>query len=241
MSYETVESELFELLKNKGWWTKRRYVDPQGVERTAYPRVIFMDVESAPCKPEDFLTNERILAIGVARREYGEFGSDEGIKINSWLLKKDSDEDEYNLLEKFNNELKPEPLAVIGYGIRDYDLPLLSIKMKRYDPDIRSVKEAHPHFKKLWHIINLLERSIPIDLMTRLRFQLKVKGFDELAKHEKFSHLPLMRIEHPVSSERQSLGKAMYNLWKTEPEKVRALVSAHVHDLLLITESLFLA
>jgi len=192
--------------------------------------VICLDLETAPFRNADILTNERILAIAIAKRE-----SENSIDIKSWLLEEDSDEGEYKLLEKFNNDLTPEPLVVIGYGIRDYDIPLLAIKMKRYDPEITSVKERMPKVKKLWHIINLLERAVHIDLMTRFRFELKTSGFDELLDYKEFFSLPLKRIKHPPP-QGKTLGEYMYELWKERPEEVRTLVESHVHDMLLITE-----
>lgn len=234
MSYEHVEEEVIKLLKK--YWVRRIYVDPRGTERIAEPRVVSLDLETAPLKSTDFLSNERILAIAVAKRISGEFTSAEGIEVKSWLLSEDSDLGEYELLREFNEGLRPEPLGVIGFGIRDYDLPLLSIKMERYNPDINEVKSRIPHVKKLWHIINTLERAIHLDLMTRLQFELNVSGFDKVLDHQKFLHLPLKRIKHLARPKEMSMGEHNYIVWKNQPEFLRALVEAHAYDVLLIAE-----
>jgi hypothetical protein len=236
MSYEEVEEKISLFLKK--YWTKRSYKH-QGKERTTNPRVISLDLESSPMKDTDFLTNERILAIAIAKRLSGDFASDKGVEVKSWVLSEDSDMEEYKLLKDFNEELTPEPLAVVGYGIRDYDLPLLSIKMKRYDPSI-TAKQAIPNLETLWHIVNILERAIILDLMTRLRFELKVSKFDEVIKHEKFTALPLKRVEHPIPPKGTSKGEYMYSLWKKNPSELRKLVEAHAYDILLIAEREFL-
>jgi len=237
VSYERLEEEVSCLLRR--YWTKRLYRDPQGRTRIAEPRVISLDIESAPFKDTDFLTNERILAIAIARRTSGRLASSEGVEVKSWLLKEDSDEGEYSLLEEFNEGLRPEPLAVVGYGIRDYDLPLLSLKMKRYDASVEEVRLRIPGVKKLWHIINTLERAVHLDLMIRLRHKLGKMKFDELLDHQIFSHLPLRRMKHPIPPEGISRGEHFYTIWKEKPEMLKALAEAHAHDVLLIAEHEF--
>jgi DNA polymerase elongation subunit (family B) len=207
-----------------------------GRKKIAESRVISLDMETALFRERDFLTNERILAIAVARRIENKLGGSRGIEVKSWLLKEGSDIGEYKLLEELNEALKPEPLGVVGYGIRDYDLPLLSIKMKRYDPEIEDVKQRIPQAKKLWHVINMLERAIHIDFMTRFRHKLKVKGFDDLLEHPEFSKLPLKKVKHPSPLKSETKGELMYKLWREKPEELKSLVEAHVHDALLIAE-----
>lgn len=235
VSYEIIEKSLPLVLKRE-CWTRRTYFHC-GEEKIAESRVISLDMETAPFRDIDFLTNERILAIAIARRMGGKFGESEGVEVKSWLLEEDSDASEYELLRKFNEALKPEPLGVVGYGIRVYDLPLLSIKMKRYDPQIKDVKRRIPQAEKLWHIINMLERSIYVDFMTRFRHTLGVKGgFDNLLEHQKFSQLPLRRVKHPIHPQRKTKGEWSYTLWKERPEELKSLVEAQAHDALVITE-----
>lgn len=236
MSYERFEEEIGRVLRKH--WTKRDYIDPQGQKRTAEPRIISLDMETAPSRGE-FLTNERILAIAIAKRVSGEFMSDEGIEVKSWLLSKDSDEREYTLLENFDKGLKPRPLATIGFGIKGYDLPLLSIKMQRYNPEIATVKLRIPAVKKLWSIIDMLERAVHLDLVIRLRFKLGVSKFDEVLDHEGFLHLPLRKVKHPTLPEGVSLGEYGYTIWREKPEDIKTLVEAHAHDVFLIAEHEF--
>jgi len=239
VSYENLEKDIVRVLRK--YWTKRVYKDPFGKERTAMPRVISLDMETAPLKDMDFLTNERILAIAIARRISGRFGTSKGIEVKSLILKGNSDREEYLLLREFNELLKPEPLAVIGHGIRDYDLPLLSIKMKRYDPDVEEVKLQIPKIEveKLWHIINILQRAVPLDLMIRLRHKLKTGKFDDIVENPKYSLLPLKRVKHPAPRKGETAGETILRTWKEDPEGLKKLVEAHVHDILLIAEHEF--
>lgn len=236
-SYEEIEGLLGSLLR--GCWVRRSYLH-RGEEKIAKPRVVSLDMETAPFKDTDFLTNERILTIGVARRVSGNFGEGEGVEVRSFLLQGDSDLEEYRLLEELDRtlsrEIWSEPLGVVGYGIRDYDMPLLSIKMKRYDPKVEEVRRRLPSIKKLWHIINMLERAIHLDLMNRFRFALGTGEFEQLVEHPKFLKLPLKRIKHPIPPEGRTKGELMYTLWKEKPEKLQLLVEAHAYDILLITE-----
>lgn len=238
MCYELIEEVLGDLLRGYWIWAERKCVI-KGGERTIRSGVVALDLESAPFKDNDLLTNERILAIAIAKRIGGELASSEGVEVKSLLLEDDSDSSEYELLEQFNEWLVSEPLIVTGYGIRDYDVPLLSIKMKRYDPDIRENKLRLPFLRKLWHIINLLERAVHLDLMTRIRFEFDIPrglGFDKVLDYY-FPDLPLKRVKRQEPLEKgMTKGEHSYYIWKNEPKKLKELVESHAHDSLLITE-----
>jgi len=233
VSYEQIEEELAKVLRR--FWIKREYVDPQGRRQTAEPRVVSLDMETSPLEEADHLTNERILTIAIAKRVSGELMSKEGVEVESLVLEEDSDRGEYKLLKEFNELLKPEPLGVVGYGIRGYDLPLLSIKMERYDPAFGG-RLGIPSVEKLWHIINTLERAVHLDLAIGLRFKLKVSEFDMVLNHPKLVQLPLRKVKHPPRPKHMTPGMHSYNLWKAQPKLLKELAEAHAYNVLLIAE-----
>jgi hypothetical protein len=69
MNYEQIEEEVSRFLKK--YWIRRGYTH-LGKEKIADSRVVSLDIESSPIKDSDFLTNERILAIAIARRLSGD-------------------------------------------------------------------------------------------------------------------------------------------------------------------------
>jgi DNA polymerase elongation subunit (family B) len=92
-------------------------------------RVITLDVETRIPVRDMFLTGERILSVSLARRVSGEFMSGEGISVKTIFLDDEGEESEKELLTKLNEDLSEiKPLGVVGYGIRQYDIPLLVIK-----------------------------------------------------------------------------------------------------------------
>jgi len=190
-------------------------------------RVIFLDMET-DVRDENFLRNERILLISMARRVSG-YLSLNGVEVKSFVLESYSDSGEFELLVKFDRELsKIRPLAVVGFGLRSYDIPLLAIKKERYN--------GH---RNLWKIVDLVEQALHIDLCHILRYYFQVKRFEEIYLHEDFSDLPLRRAKSMVSDlSRTEKGHHIYNLWVRDKEKLREYCEGEVFDMLLVTERL---
>jgi DNA polymerase elongation subunit (family B) len=141
MLYEELQIKLMKLLKPH--WS----------------RVISFDIETRIEDPSRFLKNERILSISLARRVSGKLMDEDGIKITTLFLDSDNDECEVGLLKSLDNTLGMiRPLCVIGYGIRQYDIPLLCIKKQHYS-------------LLLWKLIDMCESAVHIDLYSYTQVQ----------------------------------------------------------------------
>jgi hypothetical protein len=117
-----------------------------------------------------------------------------------------------------------KPLGVIGYGLRQYDLPLLIMKKQRYN-------------LLLWKLIDMTESAIHVDLYHVLKYK-RYKKLNQVLSPPEFAHLPLFRTKDIVTSDRLEKGKEIYRLWKHDKAGLKKYAEGDVHDLLLITESI---
>ncbi len=140
-----------------------------------WSRVISFDVETHVIG-QGYLTNERILAIGIARRTSGDFMKEKGIEVKILWLEEDNEDAEIELLRNFCRELsRIKPLGVIGYGIRQYDMPLMAIKKQRYEAEIKK-------FSEYWKLVDFVESTLPIDLYHILKFKFKsIRRLEDVA------------------------------------------------------------
>ena len=197
--------------------------------KDVWGRVIALDLETHIQHPNMFLTDEQILSVSLARRISGKFMERNEIEVETIFLEDESEESEVKLLEKLNEKLSNiKPLAVIGYGVRQYDIPLLTIKKERYHKR---------HNQRFWKLVDLVELAAVIDLYHILRYR-GYKKLEENLYSQEFSNLPLKRTKRLVSTDRDEKRKDVYRLWKEDRETLREYSEGDVHDLLLIAESL---
>jgi len=207
MFYEDLQIKLLKLLQDN--WN----------------RVISFDLETCVLDPSHFLRDERVLSISLARRVSGEFTEGKEIMTKTLFLEKEDDESEKDLLEQLDEELsKIKPLGVIGYGLRQYDLPLLIMKKQRYK-------------LLLWKLIDMTESAIHVDLYHVLKYK-RYKKLDQVLSSPEFAHLPLSRTKGTVTSDRSEKGKEIYRLWKQDRAGLKRYAEGDAHDLLLIAESI---
>jgi DNA polymerase elongation subunit (family B) len=197
--------------------------------RNEWNRVMALDIETHIPAPDMFLTGEWILSVSLARRVSGELTRGEGISVKTIFLDDEREESEKELLTRLNKELSDiKPLGVVGYGIRQYDIPLLVIKKERY---------CKRYNLSLWGIVDATESAAVIDLYHILKYR-KYKKLEEALSSQEFRHLPLKRTKQLVSSYRDEKGKDIYRLWKKDRETLREYSEGEVHDLLLLAEHL---
>lgn len=80
-------------------------------------------------------------------------------KLKQFFLEKEDDDSEMALLESLNEELSAiKPLGVIGYGLRQYDIPLLVMKKQHYN-------------LLLWKLVDMTESAVHIDLYHLLKYK----------------------------------------------------------------------
>jgi len=218
--------------------------------RDFWDKTIFFDLETyVPCYPEKMLTNERILSIAFSRRVNGDYCQKEGIEYNTLILRDDTDEEELSLLRDFNNVLERFRLSradacvlgVIGYGIRGYDTPLLSMKKRYYR---NYCEQRGSKLEGIWNVVDMNESTIHVDLYHFFKF-FKHLGLETL----KFSQivnfysstcpeLPLMKTKLVVSEDPDKKGDELYKLWKYDRKRFEEYALGDVFNLQIITEKL---
>ena len=193
-------------------------------------RTVALDLETKVLREDAFLTNERLLGFSLARRK-----SDNTIETANLILEEDSDTSELVLLNKLNDYLKKwKPLLIVGYGCRDYDLPLLAVKKQR----------AKLLNHSLWSISNILSGSIHIELADLSRYIFdkkyhegrKYRSMLEVMNHKHFEDLPFIRSKTAVAPSKERKGQEIYELWKTKDPKFLRYLEGEAHDQLLIAE-----
>jgi len=230
----------------------------------AWHRVVSIDLETKIEKKTDFLTGERLLAIGLARRTGNE------VEIKTFRLKDESDGAEIELLYEAARWLAPvRPLILLGYNIAGYDYPLLNMKLKWHDdllraqvPDARFAAQngapsslrleaggKKPIFpREYWALKDALTRSYVLDMMHPLRYAIaehdrttaKYKSLSDVVSHARFEKVALMRRKHlAAGTDQEHKGKVIYDMWRTHDPNFERYLEGDVHDVLLLAEELF--
>ncbi len=162
-------------------------------------RAVSIDLETKIEKKSDFLTGERLLGIGFARRTQGK------VEVRTFRLKDDSDGAEAELMDVAARYLHTvKPLLLLGYNIAGYDYPLLALKVKWYDDRARAacaVGQKPVFAREYWALKDALTRAFVLDMMHSLRFDIarhdnttpKYRSLAFSVAHPKFASLPLMR------------------------------------------------
>lgn len=200
--------------------------------KSYWKRVIAFDMETH-VPDQRYLTGERILAISFARRIGGKFLGSNGIEIKTLFIEENTDDAEVDLLLRFGKELgRIKPICVLGYGIRQYDIPLLAIKKQYYGEYMKNRKE-------FWRIVDFVESALHIDLYHILKYK-GYRKFDHVINSEEFASLPLKRTKNIVTGERAEKAIKIYELWEKNRDQLKEYVEGDVHDSLLIAEKILL-
>jgi hypothetical protein len=96
------------------------------------------------------------------------------------------------------------PLAVVGYNIRQYDIPLLVFKKEKYQ------KRYNLSLRDIGKIVDVTELAAIIDLYHILKYILKYmryKNLEEALSAQEFKHLQLRRTRQLVPTNREEKGK----------------------------------
>lgn len=193
-------------------------------------RVIAIDLETKVMTKDQFLTNERILGISIAWK------LGENVRTEVLVLNEENDDSEWKLLGELDQLLlQLRPLVVVGYYLTHYDMPLLSIKMR---------KTSRPY----WGIEDTMSRAFVLDLKDPVRFEVatfdgcapKALSLDVVVKHPRFARIPLMRARGLcVGTAGAGKGAIIYDLWRKKREEFVQYSCGDAHDTLLIFEELF--
>ncbi|MFA4982772.1 MAG: hypothetical protein WC588_01005 [Candidatus Micrarchaeia archaeon] len=224
-------------------------------------RAVSVDLETKIMKRGDFLSGERLLGIGFARR------IGEKVETRTLRLKDDSDGAEAELLNEAARWLfGVRPLLLLGYNIAGYDYPLLSLKIKWYDERAKAAcKEGEkPIFpREYWALKDAMTRAFVLDMMHPLRFEIarhdsctaKYRSLSFIVSHKRFEGAKLMRRkglaesnaaasagkDAPAGEKDRQMDKGMkiYEMWKGNDPAFESYLEGDVHDVLLLAEEIY--
>ncbi len=209
-------------------------------------RIISVDLETKIMTKDDFLTGERILAIGVAHLD-----SAGKIAYNTFVLAEETDDAEAKLLEEFGKYcMNLRPLVLAGYNISGYDFPLLCLKLKWYETHVKKkAGDAKPNLpREYWALKDALTMTYILDLMHPLRYEIgkrdnttpKYKSLAAVLAHEAYAHLPLMRRKGIAdATDTMSKGERIYNLWREKNPSFVHYLEGDVHDTLMLAREMY--
>jgi len=193
-------------------------------------RVVALDFETKIQSESDFLTNELILGVSLARRL-----SSNKIERKNIVLKEENLTSEFELLKELDQILLEwKPLIMLGYGCRDYDFILLALKKRKCKLNNIPV----------WGITNIINGSIHIELADLARYLLH-KNYGEkrtyrkmidIMRHKAFQDLPFINTKSEFDLSFNEKGKEIYETWKNKDPKFYNYLEAEAHDQLLIAE-----
>ncbi len=194
-------------------------------------RIISIDLETKVLKPNDFLTNERVLSVAVAR------GVGSTVDTSLTILLDDSPEAEAILFQSVNELLAQiRPVIVLGYNISGYDIPLLQMKL-------RSLPRPY------WAIKDAVERAFILDMKHPLMIELadfdgsqwKIRTLEEILNHPRFAPLPLSREKNVLRGlDKNEKGVKIFNLWKKDRIAFEKYALGDVVDVLSLFAELYL-
>ncbi|MEM0156030.1 MAG: 3'-5' exonuclease [Thermoplasmataceae archaeon] len=192
------------------------------------PRVISIDLETLIDSQQDFLNDERIIAISLSY-------SVPSPRTEVFVAKDESEMSERDILNKMDNFLGSyQPNVIIGYNQTGYDIPLIQTKLRKLS-----------YADQLWNFKYYSGTSIIIDMMYIIAEDLEAEGDFKLRKlrdvvsHPRYAHLNLNRKKDNVIIEGMNVGQAIRHLWKNDPVKFLEYCKGDTEDVLNIFYYLF--
>ena len=187
-----------------------------------------MDIETYVRTRNEFLTDEYILGIALATRTSGELTSPNGIDSEVLILGEQREEAEFGLLKALNEWFgKRRTLCLLGYGLRNYDVPLLIMKNQKYRKSMN---------QPLWKLIDALQQAAHIDLYFMLKTWYGVKNLHQAVEADAFAELALRRRKNLVSDDFKQKGEDIITMWKDNRDEFIQYAEADAVDTLLIAE-----
>lgn len=200
------------------------------VEGNGVDRILSIDLETLIRNQNDFLTDERIIAVSVSYFEDGD------MKTDLMLAQNDSRQEEDRLLDQLDSFVQAfRPILIIGYNQSGYDLPLLRLKMRK-----------RPFARQLWNLKYYLSVSYCLDMMPvisdflgSLDGDYKYRKLSEVVKHDSFAHLELERKKELVLKENKNIGEVIEELWRSGSSDFVEYCRGDTRDVLSIFMDIF--
>lgn len=200
------------------------------VKESGIERVLSIDLETLIRTQDDFLTDERIIAISLSYFEDGKMSTE------LFIAESDSAEEEDRILDQLDMFVVAfRPTIIIGYNHTGYDLPLLRLKMRK-----------RPYARQLWNLKYFLSVSYCLDMMPVISdFLGKVDGdykyrkLSDVVIHESFAQVALDRKKDLVVREDKNKGEVIEELWRSKSEDFIDYCRGDTRDVLSIFAYIF--
>jgi len=193
-------------------------------------RILSLDLETKVLSPENFLTGESLLAVSLAYQDGGK------IHTRVLMAERDDAESERKMLSELDSFLRDlRPLVIVGYNNTGYDLPLLTLKVRRSPVPF-------------WAVKDMLSRSFPLDMMHVVKFEIAsydrsvptVMSLEKVLRHPRFANLPLSNGKELINVEGVDKGQVIYDLWKNQRGIFEKYSESDAKDVLTIFNHLFI-
>jgi|YelNatPaOPRAMG01_1025707.scaffolds.fasta_scaffold02921_8 DNA polymerase elongation subunit (family B) len=192
------------------------------------PRIISLDLETLIEKNDDFLNDERIIAVSLS------YGSTP-VKTKVFVADDDSKSSELKILrdmDKFLGEYQPN--VIIGYNHSGYDIPLIQSKLRKLS-----------YSDQLWNFKYYAGTAIVTDMMYIIAEDLeavedyRIRKLRDVVVHPRYSGLELRRKKDHVILEGMTVGQAIKHLWLQDRAKFLEYCEGDTEDVLKIFYHIF--
>ena len=194
-----------------------------------FESVLSIDLETIIRSQNDFLTDERIIAISATYYNGG-------LKTDLFIAGNDSEEEEDRILNELDQfMLNFKPSIIIGYNQCGYDIPLLRLKMRK-----------RPYSRQLWNLKYFLSVSYCLDMMPVISDYLaaidgdyRFRKLSDVVIHDSFSHLPLDRKKSIVIRDGKNVGEVIEELWRAQSPDFLEYCRGDTRDIFTIFRDIF--
>lgn len=191
-------------------------------------RVVAIDLETLIESPDDFLNNERIIAVSLSY-------SVPSANTEVYVARDESEKSEREILRKMDNFLGAyQPNVIIGYNHTGYDIPLIQTKLRRLS-----------YADQLWNFKYYCGTSIITDMMYIIAEDLETDGdfklrkLREVVSHQRYRALNLNRKKENVIIDGMNVGQAIRYLWKNDMGRFLEYCRGDTEDILSIFYYIF--
>jgi DNA polymerase elongation subunit (family B) len=192
------------------------------------PRIISLDLETLIEKKDDFLNDERIIAVSMS------YGS-APIKTRVLVADDDSKLSELKILrnmDKFLGEYQPN--VIIGYNHSGYDIPLIQSKLRKLS-----------YSDQLWNFKYYSGTAVVTDMMYIIAEDLeavedyRIRKLRDVVVHPRYSGLELRRKKENVILDGMTVGQAIKHLWLSDRSRFMEYCEGDTEDVLRIFYHIF--
>lgn len=193
--------------------------------------VAAIDLETLLGDSVTFLSGERIIAVSISWIDSTGF-----LRSAVSVADGDDPDSEYNILQSLDSHFESiDPSIILGYNHTGYDIPLIQMKIKRLQYNVR-LRNIEKYFGTSWCLD--LMYAIADDLW-KYEGEYYIRKLDDVVIHERYKELPLMRVKDLVRLNGKTKGEAIRFLWENDRQKFVKYALGDSRDLILIFCNIF--